>query len=152
MIRKGWEEEGERITEEREQEVRERLCMARFIDLASIPQQPCDPGVMPPIVTPVGSRASARVRRSRAEGGGGRWQEVERGRGKREKEKESWSRDGEGETDGTVVSVGLCTRTAKLVPPSPCTFMSPPNVPLCPTVSLDAKSLAQPDHLCRLYT
>lgn len=40
--------------------------------------------------------------------------------------------------DGTVVSVGLCARTAKLVSLSPCTFMSP-HVPLCPAMSLDAK-------------
>lgn len=43
------------------------LCVSRSIDLASIPQQPCDPSVMLLIVTPVGLRASARARQSRGE-------------------------------------------------------------------------------------
>ncbi len=42
-----------------------RLCVPRSIDSASIPQQPCDPSVMLLIVTPAGSRASARARQSR---------------------------------------------------------------------------------------
>lgn len=66
-------------------------------------------------------------------------------------ERREESGNGEGETDGTVVSVGLCARAAKLVSPSLCTFMSP-HVPLCPAMSLDTKSLALPDHLCNLYT
>lgn len=115
-----------------------RLCVPRSIDSASIPQQLRDPSVMLLIVTPVGSRASARARQSGGAGvvgweGGmaeGRLHEVEREDGK--KERESWrrrreensrSRNGEGETDGTVVSVGLHARTAKLVSLSPCTFM-----------------------------
>lgn len=75
MIRKGWEKVGERIIERREQEeaaamgVYGRLCVPRSIDSASIPQQPCDPSVMLLIVTPAGSRASARARQS------GRWGE-----------------------------------------------------------------------------
>lgn len=44
-----------------------RLCVPRSIDSASIPQQPRDPSVMLLIVTPAGSRASARARQS------GRW-------------------------------------------------------------------------------
>lgn len=44
-----------------------RLCVPRSIDSASIPQQPRDPSVMLLIVTPAGSRASARARQS---GGG----------------------------------------------------------------------------------
>lgn len=142
-----------------------RLCVPRSIDSASILQQPCDPSVMLLIVTPAGSRASVRARQLGGELGeeegrvaesrlqdGGR----EEGTGElAEDERGEWensrSRNGEGETDGTAVSVGLCARTAKLVSPSPCTFMSP-HVPLCPAVSLDTKSLAQPDHLCSLYT
>lgn len=46
-----------------------RLCVPRSIDSASIPQQPCDPGVMLLIVTPAGSRASARARQSGAGSG-----------------------------------------------------------------------------------
>lgn len=96
MIRKGWEEAGERIIERREEEeavamwVYGRLCAPRSIDSAPIPQQPCDPGVMLLIVTLAGSRASARARQSGGgggvEGGGmaqGRWQEVESEDGER---------------------------------------------------------------------
>lgn len=46
-----------------------RLCVPRSIDSASIPQQPCDPSVMLLIVTPPGSRASARARQSEGKGG-----------------------------------------------------------------------------------
>lgn len=141
-----------------------RLCVPRSIDSASIPQQPRDPSVMLLIVTPAGSRASARARQSGRwggeEGGGmaeGRLHEVEREDGK--KEQESWWRrrriagaEMEKERRMGPWSLWDCVaRTAKLVSPSPCTFMSP-HVPLCPGVSLDAKSLAQPDHLCSLYT
>lgn len=45
----------------------------------------------------------------------------------------------EEESDETLVSEELVTRAAKLVSLSPCTFMSP-YAPLCPAVSLDAKS------------
>lgn len=139
-----------------------RLCVPRSIDLASILQQPCDPSVMLLIVTPAGSRASARARQSGGGEGGSAgeegWRRADCERQEREdgeKERERWSTEleewensgsgnGEGETDGTAVSVGLCARTAKLVSLSPCTFMSP-HVPLCPAVSLDAKSLAQPE-------
>lgn len=47
-----------------------RLCAPRSIDSASIPQQLRDPSVMLLIVTPVGSRASARARQSGGGGGG----------------------------------------------------------------------------------
>lgn len=81
MIRKGWEKAGERIIERMEWEqvvaMGEcgRLCVPRSIDSASIPQQPCDPSVLLLIVTPAGSRASVRLRRSgavsgRRDGGG----------------------------------------------------------------------------------
>lgn len=43
------------------------------------------------------------------------------------------------ETDETLVSEELVTRASKLVSLSPCTFISP-YAPLCPAMSLDAKS------------
>lgn len=49
-----------------------RLCVPRSIDSASIPQQRCDPSVMLLIVTPPGSRASARARQLGGEGEGWR--------------------------------------------------------------------------------
>lgn len=70
-----------------------RLCVPRSIDSASILQQPCDPSVMLLIVTPAGSRASARARQSegwvgRRDGGGqiasGREGEREEGTGQLE--------------------------------------------------------------------
>lgn len=61
-----------------------RFCVPRSIDSASIPQQPCDPSVMLLIVTPEGSRASARARQSR-DGGRDGQAEWRRADGKRQR-------------------------------------------------------------------
>lgn len=81
----------------------------------------------------VGREEGTREEEGRDEGRAGRTKKI------------SGSRNaGEGETDETRVSVGLCARTAKLVSPSPCTFVSPA---MC--LWMQSHCLSS-DHLCSL--
>lgn len=117
-----------------------RLCVPRSIDSASIPQQPCDPSVMLLIVTPAGSRASARARQSRGggkrrDGGGQMARGREGGRGKRAGERRVGIIGGEWEQKWRRRDGWDCGLCGIAVQGRPSWFLRP-LVPLCPPMSL----------------